>query len=112
MKYCDLTLHDIYFTNIFMFLGGAIAFIYFALVPGRSELVHCERGVSCSAAIVIAYLIRFWNKARHDAFLCVKGKWTMTNPNPGFWDHLRAFKSSVVRVTLLTLPAKALKGRF
>lgn len=92
MKYCRVTVYDTEFADIFTFLEGATTFINYVLSRGDSVLVHCERGVSRSSTIMIAYLIRFWKMTRDEAYLQVKRRRPVTNPNPGFWDQLQVFE--------------------
>lgn len=55
-----------------------------ALKRGESVLVHCQQGVSRSAAVVIAYLIRNRGMSYDAAFAFLKRKRACIKPNPGF----------------------------
>jgi len=58
---------------------------------GKSVLVHCQQGVSRSASIVIAYLIRKNRWSYREAFAFVKGKRACVQPNLGFAACLRSW---------------------
>ena len=47
-------------------------------------LVHCQQGVSRSASIVIAFLIKKFKVCYKDALDFVKKKRSIVNPNEGF----------------------------
>ena len=66
----------------------AIEFIETALNSDGRVLVHCWRGVSRSATIVIAYIMRT-RRLQYDAALAlVKGRRSCVDPNPGFQTQL------------------------
>ncbi|PFH53333.1 hypothetical protein AMATHDRAFT_73516 [Amanita thiersii Skay4041] len=54
------------------------------LKSGRSVLVHCQQGVSRSAAVVIAYLIRNHGMTYDNAHAYLKRKRACIKPNAGF----------------------------
>ena len=51
-----------------------------------------SQGVSRSASIVIAYLIRNYHMTYNEAFKFVKSKRACVKPNPGFVKCLRAWE--------------------
>ena len=59
---------------------------------GKNVLVHCREGVSRSASIVIAYLMRKHNMSLDDALTEVKGK-RKVRPSPNFIDQLRVWEA-------------------
>ncbi|KIK68166.1 hypothetical protein GYMLUDRAFT_37006 [Collybiopsis luxurians FD-317 M1] len=63
-----------------------------ALRSGRNVLVHCQQGVSRSAAIVIAYLIRNHGMSYDAAFALVQRQRACVKPNPGFVNALKEWE--------------------
>ena len=68
-------------------------FIQSAINGGGQVLVHCFAGVSRSASIVIAYLMRYHLMTFSQAFIHVKDKRPIINPNPGFVGQLRRYET-------------------
>mgnify|MGYP002049279686 FL=1 len=70
---------------IFEHFEAAAQFINGALdAPGRKVLVHCGRGISRSASLVIAALMRHRGISYADAFALVAAKRPCIYPNVGF----------------------------
>ncbi|EMD34294.1 hypothetical protein CERSUDRAFT_117175 [Gelatoporia subvermispora B] len=65
-------------------LESAVRWIDDRLRRGLNVLVHCQQGISRSAAVVIAYLIYTHNMTYDSAFDLVKRKRACIKPNPGF----------------------------
>ena len=70
---------------------------------GGKALVHCVAGVSRSAAIVIAYLMKHKRLPLREAFTLVRARRPFIRPNVGFWRQLidyeqRLFGSTSVRM--------------
>jgi len=63
-----------------------------ALRRGRNVLVHCQQGVSRSAAIVIAYLIRKRGMSFDSAVAFVRQRRPCIKPNSGFVRCLREWE--------------------
>jgi protein-tyrosine phosphatase len=61
-----------------------IKFIKDAITEGGKVFVHCYAGVSRSATIVIAYLMKEHCLSFSAAYKFVKGKRSFINPNDGF----------------------------
>ncbi|KAF8187918.1 DSPc-domain-containing protein [Mycena galopus ATCC 62051] len=73
-------------------LAPACDYIRAALTRGENVLVHCHQGVSRSASIVIAYLIRDRRMAYDAAYEFVKSRRACVRPNPGFVATLREWE--------------------
>ncbi|GFS02148.1 dual specificity protein phosphatase 19 [Elysia marginata] len=58
-------------------------------------LVHCNAGISRSAAIVMAYLIQTEGMNVNDAFSYLRSKRPATCPNPGFLIQLETFYQNI-----------------
>lgn len=93
-KYCKVNVHDQPAADILRYLEGAATFLHTMLQEG-SLLVHCEHGVSRSATVVMAYLIRFHGMSRDEAYVRCKTKRPRVNPNTGFWDQLGTYEQMV-----------------
>jgi atypical dual specificity phosphatase len=70
---------------------------------GNSCLVHCVAGVSRSATMVIAYLMKHKKMNLRDAHLLVKSKRPFIRPNMGFWTQLidyekRLFGNNTIKI--------------
>eukprot|EP00993_Chasmostoma_nieuportense_P004341 NODE_5015_length_710_cov_8.768439_g4852_i0.p1 GENE.NODE_5015_length_710_cov_8.768439_g4852_i0~~NODE_5015_length_710_cov_8.768439_g4852_i0.p1 ORF type:complete len:208 (-),score=61.73 NODE_5015_length_710_cov_8.768439_g4852_i0:86-646(-) len=63
---------------------SATEFIENARKHQERILVHCRRGISRSATIVIAYVMQYTNMSFDEAFDYVKAKRHIINPNLGF----------------------------
>ena len=70
---------------------AAFKFIEAARQQGRKVLVHCRRGISRSATLVIAYLMQYVSYGLDDAFSHVRSKRAIINPNLGFVLSLETF---------------------
>ncbi|XP_053131607.1 dual specificity protein phosphatase 14 [Hemicordylus capensis] len=55
-------------------------------------LVHCAAGVSRSATLCIAYLMRYQNVSLCEAYRWVKSRRPVIHPNVGFWRQLMAYE--------------------
>eukprot|EP00906_Rhabdomonas_costata_P019327 RCo028235 len=80
---------------------GPLRFIQDALALGGVVFVHCTRGVSRSAAIVIAYLMRTSGLSMREAVQQVRERRPFINPNGNFLQQLGDFeaKHSVMKST-------------
>lgn len=67
------------------------AFINEAISKGN-VLVHCYFGVSRSATVVIAYIMKKYKLSYYEAFEKVKTRRTIVYPNQGFVSQLKLYK--------------------
>jgi len=74
-----------YFEKTFNFIENAKGLVF----------VHCMAGVSRSATIVIAYLMRKEGKTYDEARKFVKGKRVYISPNDGFVTQLKEFEEKL-----------------
>mmetsp|Transcript_11565 Transcript_11565/g.48094 ORF Transcript_11565/g.48094 Transcript_11565/m.48094 type:complete len:420 (+) Transcript_11565:922-2181(+) len=73
-------------------LDPAVDFITEARLVGSSILVHCQMGVSRSASVVIAYLMKTYGLTLENAYGYAKARRNVIKPNPGFWEQLEKYE--------------------
>ncbi|CAN6607494.1 tyrosine-protein phosphatase Yvh1p [Trichomonascus vanleenenianus] len=85
---------DVEDENIVQFFHETYQYIDEALSKGEHILVHCVAGVSRSATVVCAYLMRknFWDA--ETALEFVRSKRAIANPNFGFVEQLQVYYES------------------
>lgn len=86
IQVCDLPKED-----LLTHLDDTEAFINQAVRDG-TILVHCYFGVSRSATVVIAHIMRKYELSYAEAFERVKRKRNIVFPNPGFIAQLHLYK--------------------
>ncbi|XP_003939533.1 dual specificity protein phosphatase 21 [Saimiri boliviensis] len=69
---------------------------------GRT-LLHCVAGVSRSASLCLAYLMKYHSMSLLDAYLWTKSRRPIIRPNNGFWEQLihyefNLFNNNTVRM--------------
>ncbi|GFO03641.1 dual-specificity phosphatase 28 [Plakobranchus ocellatus] len=77
------------------YLDDFVDFVAQAVRAGGRVLVHCSAGISRSASVVIAYLVREQAMSLKDAYDHVKSRREVTNPNPGFRAALERYEHIV-----------------
>eukprot|EP00933_Yihiella_yeosuensis_P023815 TRINITY_DN18516_c0_g1_i1.p1 TRINITY_DN18516_c0_g1~~TRINITY_DN18516_c0_g1_i1.p1 ORF type:complete len:318 (-),score=71.90 TRINITY_DN18516_c0_g1_i1:37-990(-) len=96
--YKRVKLEDVPTANLLEALPEALAFMGEAQLKRGPILVHCTRGVSRSASVVIAYLMLSKGLSYDSARLRVEKKRQIVYPNLGFevqLQHLQALAASV-----------------
>jgi len=93
-KYSQVNVHDNSAADILRYLEGASLFLHSMLQKG-SVLVHCDYGVSRSATVVIAYLMRYHGMTRDEAYVLIKTRRPKVIPNQGFWDQLATYEQTI-----------------
>lgn len=92
-KYLNIRVIDIEETDLLKEFDRSNKFIQEAKEQGSSCLVHCKMGVSRSASIVLAYLMKESNLSFNEAFTFAKQKRSCINPNMGFREQLLTYES-------------------
>ena len=69
--------------------------IHSTITKGRRVFVHCHAGISRSATLVIAYLMKYCRMSFNGAFSYVKSKRNKINPNPGFIKQLKEYEEEL-----------------
>lgn len=113
ITYCQVPVSDEEGANISVYLDGATYFMNCILTApetsspqrgggnddewrkGGSVLVHCEMGISRSSTVVIAYLMRYHNMTRDEAYEVCKTRRPMVYPNQGFWKQLQDYETKL-----------------
>jgi atypical dual specificity phosphatase len=97
IEYARIAISDNEAAQLRPFLPGAAEFIHRHISAGHACLVHCQRGVSRSASIVMAYLMLYRGMSRDEAYIWVKRRRSVIAPNIGFWNQLVAFEEDLKR---------------
>ena len=79
-------------------LEVAVEFVHAAKEKGGRVLVHCYAGISRSASIVIAYLIKYHGLAFEAAMALCQQKRPQVKPNAGFQTKLGDFEKQLTTV--------------
>ncbi|KAK9809664.1 hypothetical protein WJX73_001963 [Symbiochloris irregularis] len=75
-------------TDLLKYFPKAVHFIESAIADGGKVFVHCMQGISRSATIVAAYLMKVEELSRDAAVQSIKFSRAGIHPNPGFMDQL------------------------
>ena len=95
IKELHLNIYDYDNFELFDFFEKGNDFINECRSKGGNILVHCKFGISRSASIVIAYLIKFMNYTRDSALQLLTEKRKQTRPNKGFMEQLHNYELSI-----------------
>ncbi|XP_052877555.1 uncharacterized protein LOC108470448 isoform X3 [Gossypium arboreum] len=90
-------IRDMESENLLDYLDACIDFIDRSRKEG-SVLVHCFAGVSRSAAIILAYLMRTERLSQEDALESLKQSCEFVCPNDGFLEQLKMFEEMDYKV--------------
>ena len=94
-KYYNVNLLDKETENLRVHLDGTYKFIDEALKNGGRVLIHCYAGVSRSASVLIAYLMKSQKMKFEDALNLLKSKRGKVNPNSGFVEQLKEYEKEI-----------------
>ncbi|KAK7108999.1 dual specificity protein phosphatase 19-like [Littorina saxatilis] len=94
-KYLSMDLRDLPEYPIYKDIPKALDFIDEALDSKGCVLVHCNAGISRSATIVLAHLMKTKDMSLNDAFTFLRSKRPSSFPNPGFMIQLKTFEDSL-----------------
>jgi atypical dual specificity phosphatase len=95
IRYARIAISDNESASLTPYLPGAASFIEGILSSGGSCLVHCQRGVSRSASVVLAYLMAARGLSRDEAYKLAKRRRRVVDPNVGFWRQLKDYETSL-----------------
>lgn len=94
-EYFKISLRDVPSSDLKPYFKKTIELMKERLNKGQGVLVHCQRGVSRSATIVIAYLMSTQGMSLKEALKHTKGKRNIVKPNAGFLKQLAEFESEL-----------------
>ncbi|EIE24571.1 phosphatases II [Coccomyxa subellipsoidea C-169] len=94
-KHLRLQLADVDTQDVSKFFAPTYTFIEEARAANEGVLVHCGAGVSRSASLCIAYLMRRFTWPAGRAREHCKQRRSLVNPNQGFWRSLCAFEEQL-----------------
>ncbi len=77
--------------SIHTYFDESADFIHQALQDGGRVYVHCMCGISRSATLICAYLIKYLNYTDETAIELLKQARNITNPNEGFRQQLKVY---------------------
>ncbi|CAF0835985.1 unnamed protein product [Brachionus calyciflorus] len=92
-KYLNIRVLDVDETDLLKEFNRTYKFIQEAKEQNTCCLVHCKMGVSRSASVVIAYLMKEQDLTFQSAFNFTKQKRACINPNDGFRVQLKTYES-------------------
>ncbi|KAM8939019.1 uncharacterized protein RCH25_052597 [Pelodytes ibericus] len=95
LRYKRLPATDNSKQDLRQYFEEAFEFIEEAQQEGKGVLIHCQAGVSRSATVVIAYLMKHTLMTVGDAYKFVKGKRPIISPNLNFMGQLLEFESDL-----------------
>uniref|UniRef100_A0A4W3I4I4 Dual specificity protein phosphatase n=1 Tax=Callorhinchus milii TaxID=7868 RepID=A0A4W3I4I4_CALMI len=95
-QYKSLPVEDSHMADISACFQEAIDFIDAVKDQGGKVLVHCQAGISRSATICLAYLIRTQRVRLEEAFDFVKRRREVISPNVSFMGQLLQFETEVL----------------
>ncbi|KAF5369718.1 hypothetical protein D9615_010155 [Tricholomella constricta] len=90
-NHLTVAVEDSEYENILIHLPNACQFIQTALDHGGRVFVHCAMGISRSATVVAAYLMKTRRMSRSAAMRFIKQKRPQVHPNYGFIKQLETF---------------------
>ncbi|XP_063173074.1 dual specificity protein phosphatase 10-like [Candoia aspera] len=95
LRYKRLPATDNNRQDLRQYFEEAFEFIEEAQQSGKGVLIHCQAGVSRSATIVIAYLMKHTLMTMGDAYKYVKGRRPVISPNLNFMGQLLQFEADL-----------------
>eukprot|EP00744_Colponema_vietnamica_P001481 GILI01002450.1.p1 GENE.GILI01002450.1~~GILI01002450.1.p1 ORF type:complete len:251 (+),score=51.69 GILI01002450.1:185-937(+) len=110
-QYMNARLVDADHENIGKHFNAAFNFIEEGRRKGQSVMVHCAAGMSRSATLVIAYLMKHHGMTLKSAYNFTRTRRNVISPNPGFMRQLARLEKHLYGVITLD-PVDYEKNRF
>jgi len=95
IQYKTIPVTDSGHQNLRKYFEDAIEYIDEARKNGANILIHCQAGVSRSATVTIAYLLKHSTLTMTDAYRYVKQKRAIISPNFNFMGQLMEFEQAL-----------------
>lgn len=95
IKYHRLPATDCGEQNLRQYFDEAFAFIDEARCSGSNVLIHCHAGISRSATVTIAYIMKHTLMSMIDTYRYVKGKRAIISPNFNFMGQLLEYEQAL-----------------
>ncbi len=90
--YRQLPCNDSIQENILQYFENTFDYIQKKLSANENVLVHCQSGISRSPSFVIGYLMKYHSKTFDQAYLLVREKRKIINPNLNFLTQLTRYE--------------------
>ena len=81
--------------NLLAYLDICVDYIHKTIHSGGNILVHCVAGVSRSASVCIAYLVKYMKMTLRKAYFHILHKRPCIFPNFGFWRQLVTYEENL-----------------
>lgn len=91
--YHRIPIWDVPAEDLLTWLPDAVDFLIQTQRRGSRCLVHCQRGISRSASVVIAYGMKAYGWTLEESFQYVKRRRNIIKPNAGFWKQLETYEA-------------------
>jgi len=91
-QYCNVRVNDEENTELLRYWDSTFKYIEDARQERSKVLVHCRMGISRSASVVIAYIMKIKNWSLQESINYVKSKRKCINPNTGFLQQLEVYQ--------------------
>ncbi|CAF1083560.1 unnamed protein product [Adineta ricciae] len=95
LDYLQLNCQDSTQENLLQHFDKTFEYIQKKLASNENVLVHCQGGISRSPSFVIGYLMRYHSKTFNQAYLFVKEKRRIINPNLNFLAQLTRYEQMI-----------------
>jgi hypothetical protein len=93
--YLQLFCNDSCQENILQYFDKTFEYIQNKLLLNKNILVHCQGGISRSPSFIIGYLMKYHSKTFDQAYLIVKDKRKIINPNLNFLAQLTRYEQLI-----------------
>ncbi|UJR07754.1 hypothetical protein I4U23_012038 [Adineta vaga] len=101
LDYLQLKCQDSAQENILQYFDKTFEYIHKKLLSNENILVHCQGGISRSSSFIIGYLMKYHSKTFNQAYLFVKEKRKIVNPNLNFLAQLTRYEQLIATSKLL-----------